>query len=202
MQPMNSPRMHRARAMAAAAAVLVLAGCISLGSKPPPQLLNLTAAAPAPAGTAASGNADSAIAILDLDAPAKLDAARIPVVTSGSSLAYLKDADWVDKPAHLFARLLSDTIRARGNKLVVSGTDLEFSAATRLSGTLSAMDYDAARGAAVVRFDAVLHKADGTVRSKRFESTVSGVAAQAVPVGAALNQAANEVAAQVADWVG
>ena len=85
---------------------------------------------------------------------------------------------------------------------MVSGTDLEDAAATKLSGTLQAMDYDASSGAVVVRFDAVLQTKDGTIRSKRFESTVSGVAAAAAPVGAALNQAANEVATQVADWVG
>lgn len=54
----------------------------------------------------------------------------------------------------------------------------------------------------IVRFDAVLRTANGAIQTRRFESTVPGVAAQAVPVGEALNRAANEVAAQVADWVG
>lgn len=190
------------RAVAALAAVLALSGCISLGGKPPAQLLNLTATTSAPAGASASGSAENAIAVMDVEAPQKIDVARVPVDTSGSSLAYLKDAQWVEKPARLFTRLLSDTLRARGNHLVVSGTDLEDAAATKLSGTLQAMDYDAASGSAVVRFDAVLESKDGAIRSKRFEATVSGVAAQAVPVGAALNQAANQVATQVADWVG
>jgi len=189
------------RGTAALAALLALAGCLSLGKKPPDQLLNLTPTASAPAGASASGNAENAIAVMDIEAPQRVDVARVPVDINGSSIAYLKDAQWVEKPARLFGRLLSETIRARGNHLVVSGTDLEDAAATKLSGTLSAMDYDATSGAAVVRFDAVLVSRDGTIRSKRFESTVSGVAAQAVPVGAALNQAANEVAAQVADWV-
>jgi len=198
MQRMNS----KVAAAAALSAALALAGCISLGGKPPAQLLNLTATATAPAGAAASGNADSAIAVSDVEAPQKIDVARVPVDTSTSTLAYLQDAQWVEKPARLFTRLLSDTLRARGNHLVVSGTDLEDAAATKLSGTLQAMDYDAGSGAVVVRFDAVLQTKDGAIRSKRFEATVGGVAAQAVPVGAALNQAANEVAAQVADWVG
>jgi cholesterol transport system auxiliary component len=198
MQRMNS----KVGALTALSAVLALAGCISLGKKPPDQLLNLTATATAPAGASASGSAENAIAVMDVEAPQKIDVARVPVDTSGSSLAYLKDAQWVEKPARLFTRLLSDTLRARGNHLVVSGTDLEDAAATKLSGTLQAMDYDAGSGSVVVRFDAVLQTKDGTIRSKRFEATVSGVAAQAVPVGAALNQAANQVAAQVADWVG
>jgi cholesterol transport system auxiliary component len=198
MQRMNS----KVGALAALGAVLALAGCISLGKKPPDQLLNLTATVPAPAGASASGSAENAIAVMDVEAPQKIDVARVPVTTSGSTLAYLQDAQWVEKPARLFTRLISDTLRARGNHLVVSGTDLEDAAATKLSGTLQAMDYDATAGAVVVRFDAVLQTKDGAIRSKRFESTVSGVPAEAAPVGAALNQAANEVATQVADWLG
>jgi cholesterol transport system auxiliary component len=198
MQRMNM----KVGAVAALAAALALSGCISLGKKPPEQLLNLTATSTAPAGASASGSAENAIAVMDVEAPQKIDVARVPVDTSGSTLAYLKDAQWVEKPARLFTRLLSDTLRARGNHLVVTGTDLEDAAATKLSGTLQAMDYDASRGAVVVRFDAVLLGPNGAIRSRRFESTVSGVPAEAAPVGAALNQASNDVAAQVADWVG
>ena len=54
----------------------------------------------------------------------------------------------------------------------------------------------------IVRFDAMLRLPDGTVRTRRFESEVTGVAADATLVGPALNRAANDVAAQVADWVG
>jgi cholesterol transport system auxiliary component len=64
------------------------------------------------------------------------------------------------------------------------------------------MDYDAVRGAAVVRFDAVLQTGERQVLTRRFESEVTGVPAEAVPVGAALNRAANDVADQVAEWVG
>ena len=193
---------RKARWFAAAAAAMALTGCISLGKEPPDQLLNLTAASPAPAGTAASGNVDAALAILDLQAPQKLNVTRVPVVMDGSSLAYLKDAEWVEKPADLFGRLLADTLRAKGNRLVVSGTDLEYAAATKLSGTLAAMEYDASRGAAVVRFDAVLQTGDSQILTKRFESEVTGVSAEARPVGEALNRAANDVAGQVAEWVG
>ena len=193
---------RKARWFAAAAAAMALTGCISLGKEPPDQLLNLTAASPAPAGTAASGNVDAALAILDLQAPQKLNVTRVPVVMDGSSLAYLKDAEWVEKPADLFGRLLADTLRAKGNRLVVSGTDLEYAAATKLSGTLAAMEYDASRGAAVVRFDAVLQTGDSQILTRRFESEVTGVSAEARPVGEALNRAANDVAGQVAEWVG
>jgi cholesterol transport system auxiliary component len=188
--------------MAAVAAMLSLAGCLSLGGKPPEQLLNLTAASTAPAGASASGTTANALTVLDIQAPQELDVARVPVRINGSSLAYLKDAVWVEKPARLFERLLSDTIRAKGNRLVVSGTDLDSAAATKLTGTLSAMTYDAAQGAVVVRFDAVLLTGARQVQARRFESTVAGVSAEPTAVGDAMNRAANEVAAQVAEWVG
>jgi len=186
----------------AAAAALALAGCISLGAKVPDKLLNLTPASAAPAGASASGTSDHALTVLGIRAPQELDVTRVPVRINGSSLAYLKGADWVEKPARLFASLLSETIRAKGNRLVVTGSDVEYSAATKLSGTLSAMDYDAGQGAVVVRFDAVLQNGDGQIRTQRFESVVPGVTAEAGAVGEALNRAANDVAAQVAEWVG
>jgi len=200
-QPMTSPTILRARIMASLAAVLALSGCLG-GGKVPAQLLNLTPASAPAAGGVASGNTDSALAVVDIDAPRKLDVLRLPVVSGGASVTYLKDAQWVEKPARLFERLVSDTIRAKGKRLVVSNTDLEDSAATRLSGTLLAMDYDAASGGVVVRYDAVLTTPDRKILTRRFESTVAGVAAKPVPVAEAMNRAANDVAAQVADWVG
>ncbi len=183
-------------------AALVLSGCVSFGKDPPDSLLNLTPARQAAAGTGSSGTAETGLAILDLQAPQKLNVTRVPVTTGDSSLAYLKDAEWVEKPARLFQRLLADTVRAKGNRLLVSGTDFEFAAASKLSGTLSAMEYDAATSTAVVRFDAVLVNAEGKVTTRRFEASVPGVAPEAGAVGAALNQAANRVADEVAEWVG
>lgn len=181
---------------------LAISGCVSFGKDPPDALLNLTSSSQAAAGTGSTGSADTALAILDLQAPQKLNVTRVPVVTGDSSLAYLQDAEWVEKPARLFQRVLGDTIRAKGNRLLVTGTDLEYSAASKLSGTLDAMDYDAASGSAVVRFDAVLITGDSRVLTRRFEAVESGVAPKAEPVGAALNRAANTVAAEVAEWVG
>jgi cholesterol transport system auxiliary component len=184
------------------ALALALSGCLSLGKDPPDSLLNLTPATQTAAGTGASGTADTALAVLDLQAPQKLNVTRVPVTTGDSSLAYLKDAEWVEKPARLFGRLLADTIRAKGNRLLVNGTDLEFQAASKLSGTLSAMDYDATTGSAVVRFDAVLQSGDSQVTTRRFEAVIPGVPAEPAAVGEALNRAANQVADEVAEWAG
>ena len=180
---------------------LPLAGCISLGAEPPEALLTLTPAQAAPAGFATNGPAAAALAVLEPSASQRLNVTRVPVQTTDSSLAYLKDAVWVERPARLFQNLLAETIRAKGNRLVVREGDLGYNAATQLSGQLLDMGYDVATGSVVVRYDGVLQRPDGQVQTRRFESRVPA-AADAVSVGPALNQAANQVASEVADWVG
>ena len=130
------------------------------------------------------------------------DVQRIPVQVNDTQIAYLKDATWVEMPARLFRELLSETIRAGGSRLVIGGADEQYAAATKLTGQLLAMGYDARTQSVVVRYEAVLARPGGNVRTRRFESTVPGVAPRADQVGPAINQAANDVAAQVAQWVG
>ena len=180
---------------------LPLASCVSFGADPPDQLLTLTPERTAVAGFATAGPATAALAVAEPVTSQRLNVTRVPVQTSDSSLAYLKDAVWVERPARLFQNLLAETIRASGNRLVVSQGDLGLNALTQLSGELLDMGYDAVSGGVVVRYDAVLQQADGQVRTRRFESRVPA-AAEVVPAAAALNQAANDVARQVAEWVG
>jgi len=185
-------------------AVALLAGCVSIGGggEVPDQLLTLTATSSAPAGASASGDMASALAVSEPAVPQYLNVTRVPVKVSGSAIAYLQDAVWVEKPSRLFQRVLSETIRAGGDRLVVGGGELEYAAQTQLGGELTAMDYDPSRSAAVVRYDAVLRLSDGTVRTQRFEAEQTGVLPDALSVAPALNRAANDVAAQVAEWVG
>lgn len=181
---------------------LPVAGCVSFGAEPPEQLLTLTPTSAAPAGASTTGQAATALAVIEPDAGQRLAVTRVPVQVTDSTLAYLKDAVWVEKPARLFQRLLSETIRARGSRLVVDEGELGYAAATKLSGRLLDMGYDVASGSALVRYDAILQTPDGEVRTRRFESRVAGVPAEAAAVAPALNQAANEVAADVAEWIG
>ena len=192
----------RAGALGALAALLALPGCISLGGKVPDQLLTLTPAATATTGSSTSGNFNDAIAVLDPGTPRELDVQRIPVQVNDTQIAYLKDATWVEKPARLFREVLSETLRARTNRLVIGGADEQYAAATKLTGQLMAMGYDARQQVVVVRYEAVLADPGGNVRTRRFESVVPGIAPRADQVGPALNQAANDVAAQVVAWVG
>ncbi len=186
-------------------ALVSLSGCVSIGrggDEPADQLFTLTATTMAPAGAEAQGNPASALAVTEPGVPQYLDELRVPVQINANAIAYLQDAFWIEKPARLFQRMLTETIRAASTRLVVSGGDLEYAAQTQLGGELLAMDYDATRGAVIVRYDAVLRLPDGTLRTHRFESEITGVAPDALSVGPALNRAANDVAAQVAAWIG
>lgn len=192
----------RMRALFTLLGTTLLAGCISLGADPPDQLLTLTAERSAPAGAGATGQVENALAVAIPSTSQRLNVTRVPVMTSDSSLAYLEEAFWVEKPARLFQRVLVETIRAKGNRLVVGEGGLDYAAPTQLAGELLAMDYDASTASVVVRYDAVLQGPDGRVLTRRFESVQPGIAADALAVGPALNRAANDVANQVAEWVG
>lgn len=183
-------------------AIAALAGCVSLSRAVPDQLITLTATRTAAAGSLADGNISDAIVVLDPDVDRLLDVTRIPVQVNDTSVAYLKNAVWAERPAREFRRLLAETIRAGTKRVVMEGSDFDTGGRTQLSGRLSEMGYDARKGAVVVRFDAVLEEKGGAVRSRRFEAEVPGVPARAEPVAQALNNAANQVAQEVADWVG
>ncbi len=183
-------------------AALVLAGCLSLGgAEPPPSLLTLTPQATAPAGSGSTGTGAEALTVVEPDAPARLAVTRVPVQVDDANVAYLQDAVWVERPARLFRRLLSETIAAKTGRIVIDGIDPTIKTTQRLRGRLLDFGYDARTSAVVVRFDAIRDGADGSVTTRRFESVVPGVAAEAGPVGEALNRAANDVAGQVADWM-
>lgn len=194
--------MNRITALAAMAPVLLLGGCLSLGGKVPESLLTLTPATTAAAGTVAQGSSATSLALVELDVPQALDVTRVPVQVSDTEIAYLKDAVWVERPARLFRRLMAETIRAKSGRLVIDGDDPGALAVDRVGGTLRSFGYDARTSSVVVVFDASRGGEGSAVTTKRFEARVSGVPAEVAAVGPALNEAANDVAAQVADWVG
>ncbi|WP_336985825.1 ABC-type transport auxiliary lipoprotein family protein [Altererythrobacter aquiaggeris] len=189
--------------ISAIALLTALGGCVSLGGADVPEnLLTLTPTNALPAGATASGTMANAIAIIEPNAPQRLDVTRVPVQVTDAKIAYLEDAVWVEKPAKLFRRLLSETIAARGNRLVIDGADPDLPAQTRLYGTMLDMGYDVQTSSVVVRYEAIREFTTGEIQTRRFESIVPGIPATAAGVGPALNQAANDVAGQIADWVG
>ncbi len=192
------------RLIIAAPLVLALSACLGIsgGGKVPASLFSLTPTSPAPVGVELNGKLDDAIMVLDPETDRRLAVVRVAVQVDDSNVAYLTDAQWVEHPAHLFGSLLAETIRARGKRLVLGGEDGLGSVRTRLGGRLIDMGFDARSQSAVVRFEAIRVSAGGTTVSKRFEAVVPVTSAKSAVVGPALNRAANDVAGQVADWVG
>ena len=194
-------QMRLIKSSAVLALALALAGCLSFGAKPPPTLLTLTAATAIPAGTVTSGDPKTAIMVMEPETDQRLAVVRVPVQIDDTNVAYVKGAAWVERPARLFRALLAETLRSKTGALVLEDSQAAANVGIRISGRLIDMGYDARTSSVVVRFEAIRSSTGGTVMIKRFESVVPGVQAKPEFIGPALNQAANDVAAQVAAWI-
>lgn len=183
---------------------LSLSACVSLGGKAPPFLLTLDADAAPPAGEARTAAEAATLTILIPNAPQKLRTTRIPVQQDGASIAYVKDAQWVEAPQRLFQRLLSETVAARTSRVVLDEGQYLTAPGEQLAGQLMEFGVDARTGEAVVSLQAMLVSAGGkTVTQRRFEAREPiGGQVEAKPVGAALTRAANKIAIDVAAWLG
>src|SRR5215217_1625503 len=192
--------MRQTRPFLALAAALAVSGCLSFGAKPPPTLMRLTADVQRPTASR-TAQAGEAITVVPPTAPAELNTPRVPVRTGATQVAYVKDAQWVEVPTILFARLLSETIAGRTGRVVLDPRQFTFDPGQRLTGTLQAFGLDADRMEAVLVYDAAVSRGE-SVETRRFEAHVPVAALDAASAPAALNQAANQVAAEVAAWVG
>jgi cholesterol transport system auxiliary component len=184
-------------------ALAPLSACISFGAKPPPSLLTITSASAVPAGQTVSSANVATITIMVPAVSQALATQRVPVQTSDTSVAYLVNAQWVEPPARLFARLLSDTIAAKTGRVVLSTSQSLADPGARLTGELRSFGVVAGSKEAVVVYDAALMRSEGhVIEKRRFEARVPLSQIEADDAGVAINQAANQVAAEVADWVG
>ena len=184
-------------------AAVPLAGCISFAAAPPPSLLTLTAAVPIPAGHSSNSTTSPTLTIEQPSVPAAIATTRVPVQTSTTSLAYIKDAQWSEAPARLFARLLADTVSAKTGRVVLSPAQALSDPGATLGGELRSFGIDSASGEAVVTYDAALKRTSaGALEKRRFEARISAGKIDAQSAGDAINRAANRVAGDVADWVG
>lgn len=186
----------------AAAPLLLLAGCLSFGADPPPSLLTLTPTSTVLAGQSQTSAAASSITITVPVTPQEVSTNRVPVQATPTTIAYVKDAQWVEPPARLFARLLSDTVTAQTGRIVLDPGQFTLDPGVRLTGELRQFGLDAATSSAVVIYDAALARDGGRVEKRRFEARVPVGAISAATAGPGLNQAANQVAAEVAGWIG
>lgn len=188
--------------LALAASSLLLSACVSFGAKAPPSLLVLTPSNVVQGGAARSGTPADALIVLLPEVPRKIDTNRVPVQVDDSSIAYLKDAVWADKPARLMQLLLMETISAKTGRLVLNEVDAGGKAQQFLSGSLIEFGIDASSMEAVVVYDAVKLVRGQVVEKRRFESRQPVTEVAAGPAGIALNKAANDMAVEMAAWVG
>lgn len=185
----------------ALALTLTLPGCLGLGGKLPPTLFAMSAANAVPAGTVTSGDPRTAIMVMEPETDQRLATVRVPVQIDDTNVAYVKNAAWVERPARLFRALLAETLRGKTNSLVLEDSQAAANVGVRIAGRLIDLGYDARSSSVVVRYEAIRSGPSGTVTTKRFENIVPGIVAKPEFVGPALNQAANNVAGQVASWV-
>ena len=183
---------------------ILLAGCsLGLTGKAPPFLLNLSPATSPAANAGETIAQGDAITIATPLVPQAIATTRVPVSQGETAIAYVPDAVWVEQPARLFQRLLSETVRARTGRTVLDPRQFAMEPGLQLSGQLLQFTIDERSGRAVVIYDASLSgAADKKVRTRRFEARVPIGKIDARNVGVALNSAANRVAGEVADWIG
>ena len=180
---------------------LALAGCFGGGSAPS-ELLTLTPSQVRTATGPRSAAEGRMISVTTPTAPHAMNNNRIPVYVSDTIIQYLKDAYWVDEPTELFRNLLSETVAAQTDYVVVDPALYTQTAGSTLSGQMLRFGLDPTTMEAVVQFEAAISRPNQTVVTNRFEARVPVAEATREAVAPALNAAANQVAGQVAAWLG
>ncbi len=191
------------RLAAPAALVLTLGACGSLlgGGKPPATLFTITSNAPAaaPVRSAAVGET---VTVRNPVVPKALRTNRVAVELGATQVQYVANLQLVDTPDRLFQDLVEETLRRMTSRVVLDPNQSTLDPGFVVTGQLNHFGYDAMQGQVVVQYDASLATQGGThVETRRFEATAPADGS-AGTVSAGLNVAANQVAQQVAQWIG
>jgi cholesterol transport system auxiliary component len=194
------------RAVAPLALATVVGGCslggLLGGGKTPSTLLTLTPEAPDPGQIQRTANAGQTVTIGTPIVAKELRTTRVPVQVTATDVQYVTDAQWVDTPDRLFQNLISETVRRTTNRVVLNGRQSTLDPGLTVSGELQRFGWDAQTGQVIVQYDGALSTEGGTrVETRRFTATAPSDGT-AVSVGPALNRAANQVALEVARWIG
>jgi cholesterol transport system auxiliary component len=195
-------RTGSAIALAASLSACSLGGMLGGGSKPPVTLVTLTPEAAEPASIARTAVPGQAVTISTPAVERELGTVRVPVQLTPTDVQYVANLQLVDSPAKLFQRLLEETVRRTTSRVVLDPSQTSLDPGLTVSGELQRFGYDASTGQVVVTYDGSLAAAGGNrVETRRFTATApaDGTAAS---VGPALNRAANQVALDVAKWIG
>jgi cholesterol transport system auxiliary component len=187
--------------LAAALSGCSIGGLLGSG-KPPATLVTLSSAATAPAQLVRNATASQSVTIETPTVPRELAVVRVPVQLTPTSVQYVANLQLVDTPDRLFQALLEETVRRTTNRGVLDPAQSTLDPGVTVTGQLQRFGYDAQTGEIIVTYDATMSGRGGAgVQMRRFSATApsDGTAAS---VGPALNRAANEVAIEVARWIG
>jgi cholesterol transport system auxiliary component len=179
-----------------------LSGLLGGGGKAPATLQTLTPEAADPGPIQRTVNAGQAVTVSTPTIAKELRTTRVPVQIGPTDIQYVTGLQWVDTPDKLFQGLLEETIRRTTSRVVLDSHQATLDPGLVVTGQLQRFGYDASTGQATVVYDASLSTEGGSrVESRRF---VANAPADGTgpSVGAALNRAANQVALDVAKWVG
>jgi cholesterol transport system auxiliary component len=179
-----------------------LSGMLGGGGKAPATLVTLTPEAAEPASIVRTAAAGQAVTVMTPTVPKELMAVRVPVQVNYVDVQYVTNVQLVDTPDRLFQRLLSETIRRTTKRVVLDPNQTTLDPGLVVNGILQRFGYDASTRQVVVTYDASLSTAGGNrVETRRFTASAPADGTAAT-VPAALNRAANQVALDVAKWVG
>jgi len=168
--------------------------------KPPLTLFTLSPSAPDPAQISRTASAGQAVTIATPVIGKALRTNRVAVEVGPTQVQYVKNVVLVDMPDRLFQQLLEETIRRTTSRIVLDPHQSTLDPGVLVTGELQRFGYDSMSGQVVVQYDAAMSTQNG-VDSRRFTATVPADGTAAT-VPNALNDAANQVATQVAQWIG
>ena len=195
------------RTTAASIALALALGACSLGGmlgggKAPTTLMVLTPEAPDPGQIARTAAPGQAVTIAVPHVSRELNNVRVPVQVNPVDVQYVTDLTLADTPDRLFAGLLAETVRRTTNRVVVNPEQPGLDPGLTVTGVLQRFGYDAATGQVIVQYDGSLAVPGGNrVETRRFTASAPADGTAAT-VGPALNRAANQVALDVAKWIG
>ena len=194
-------RVLGALALATSAGACSLGGVLGAG-KPPAYMLTLTPEAADPGAIVRSANAGQAVTIAIPQVPKEIRTVRVPVQVTPSAVQYVPNLQYIDTPDRLFAALVAETVRRTTSRVVLDPAQAALDPGLAVTGSLQRFGYDASTGQVVVTYDASLSTQGGShVETRRFTSSVPADGT-ADTVGPAINRAANQVAGEVARWIG
>lgn len=197
------------RRVATLLGALLLAGCTSLLSLGPDtskqRVITLSAE-----GERIALPPGDALLVAAPDTPAHISGLAVAVQPTPTSVSYLGDMRWSDRPARLFAQLLADRLDGGAQRTVLSGRQVDFPAAFRLVGQLKSFSIVPVRGnAGVTGYTAtvVYHAmiigmpADKLIAQGQCSGDEAAASLAAPAVGIAFNRAANACVTALGPWL-